>query len=286
MKRVFIFLLIGSVLSLGGMIDLLNGGFPLSPLVVFLGFYIAFFPWSVPSHLRTSDFDIYKTENTTATHEPLLLARYFIAMSIISRRKGILSLLEKNFDTHYKNGLYRMGKNMMIDGIAPEFVQQEFSSVSYALRQRYREQIGRILQTGKYLAAVTVISCVGCGSMLLLRGDAAFDLRCGVWICTTLISAICAISVLCLLPGKMCHILYRRNLIDRQIQIGFDCIQQGKSPIATALSQIPYLTVKEQAYFSQMPLPEDIGETQPTDDFSDVAENIGKSIREICHYQL
>ena len=286
MKKASIFLILGTALSLWGLMGILDGNSPLSPLVAFLGFSTAFFPWGVPAQLNARDFDISAKDNAVPSQESLLLARYFIALSVIVRREGILALLDKNFDETYQNGLYRLGKDMLVDGIAPDLIRQEFSSVSYTLRQRYREQVGRIMQTGKYLATITVFGFMGCGSMFLLRGNAVVDICFDIWIILTVIGAICAISVLCLLPGQMRHILFRRNLIHRQMQVGFDMLRQCASPLDMARSQIPYLSEDEQEQFFQRPLPEEARGTLPSDSFDDVTENLRQSMGEMCHYTL
>ena len=286
MKKATISMILGIALASWGILDLLYGISLLAPLAAYLGFFLAFSPWGISGHFSLKNFTLLENQYHTNRNEPLELARNYIGMSYLSRREGILSLAFNDFDAQYSSGIYHLGKELMIDGVAPETIQREFSSVYYAMRQRYREYIGQTVQMGKYLALSAIVGFISSGLALWTQEETVSFLRMSLWVALTLISITIALSMLYLLPGRMRQILYRRNLICRQMQVGLDSVQQNKSPLDTANAQIPFLTDDEADLLAQNPLPEILRKPESAENFDDVADTIRQRLRGIYRNYL
>lgn len=289
MKKILICGTAGILLCLLGISGILDRGDSMVwPFTVFLGCFCILLPAGGSWNDSWELFSLSSPDWQSESHESLMLAQYFIGMAWLARYEGILALYDTKFDKDYGNGSYHLCKEMMIDGMEPEDIRQEFSSITKTQRQRFWERKTRLVQTGKWMACLCAMGTLSCGAALAFREMASHELPRDSFIGIVLAAVVClGLSLILgwLLPETLSSILQRRNLLQRQIMAGMSGVQNGKSPLAILQEQLPFLTVKERGLLMDTPLPSELRENRENQ-FDTGTEDLRYTLRRLANHRL
>ncbi|MBQ7498798.1 MAG: hypothetical protein IJU00_13375, partial [Selenomonas sp.] len=154
-KNGIYFLMAGSILFAGGIYGILGPNHVLAPALLLLGTIVACIPASTPAHnWREALAASPAVSHEPIPYEPTFIARLFLSMSWVARNCGILALESFMNDKTYANSLYHMGKNMIIDGMDPDFVSEVLGNVIHLIRERTNVKIRYLRQIGTQLCFI------------------------------------------------------------------------------------------------------------------------------------
>jgi hypothetical protein len=170
-KNNLLFIAIGISIFFLGAWGIYNFESPFLPLLLFWGSFLLTLPTGIWQQTRLEEFFATKSQpHTPIPHEPLFLARLFVALSYIARHRGILGLCESKIDKNYNNVIYHLGKNLVIDGYAPDYVKEFLENALRLMHEQINAKIHFLKQAGLCLTFV--------GLSGGLAGAAAYTLRC------------------------------------------------------------------------------------------------------------
>ena len=276
-KANLLFIAIGISIFFLGAWGIYNFESPFLPLLLFLGSFLLTLPTGIWQKTRLEEFFATKSQpHTPIPHEPLFLARLFVALSYIARHRGILGLCESKIDKNYNNVIYHLGKNLVIDGYDHDYVKEFLENALRLMHERINAKIHFLKQSGLCLTFV--------GLSGGLAGAAAYALRClngsaptGGLACLILIATMflmLGVLFFLLLPGRIRSNGRKELCIQRQVARGLQSLQSGDSYVAILLPQYAFLNMEEIAMIAEDPLPAELRDEKHIDDYENALRNL------------
>ena len=237
---------------------------PWYPALLFLGSILLCLPSGVMScNWRNELCDDSPVAHKLMSHESLFVAQLFIGLSYIARNEGILALEEVSNNKSYNNTVYRVGLNMIIDGIDPDYIRDCLNNMVTRLNECVLSRI-------RYMKQLA-LSFVFVGLASGLTGAVSFTMRyfVGADIPTAGVLVILFGTVCSLMLGLLFYILlpnkiYRdgKNIqkVQRQVIRGLLSLQQGDSYSAIIRNQYTFLSAEEVKMFKESPIPPEFKE--------------------------
>ena len=276
-------LVAGSVLFALGIYGILCLNIPLSPILLFISAFILCIPAGIPlSHWREVLSARPAIVHDPCPHEPVFLARLFLSMSWIARNCGILALEEFMTDKKYSNSLYHMGKNMIIDGIDPDFVKDTLENVIHLTRERSEAKARYLRQIGREFAFIGIFAG--------FSGTCAYGLRSlylpesplsglGILFALTAISFMLSALFFLLIPEKIQCNGYQTGEIQRQMLQGLLALQEGDSYTAILHKQYTFLSSEEKGMLYEEPMFPEVKKINRDGNYDAIATDIRNTMR-------
>ena len=277
-------LAVGCILFALGIYGILQINTYVSPILLFVAAFVLCIPSAIPfSHWREALATRPAVIHEPLSHEPVFLARLFLSMSWIARNCGILALEEFMTDKVYRNSLYHMGKNMIIDGMYPEFVKDTLENVIHLTKERTEVKVRYLHQIGREFAFIGVFAGFSGASVYGFRSFYTDEIPLlGVGILMTLTAIAFMLSALfCLLmPGKLqCNACHSEE-IHRQMIQGLLALQEGDSYSAILHKQYTFLSAEEKDMLYEEPMFPEVKELNRSGNYDSVKADIRKTMRD------
>lgn len=283
-KREILCTFIGTIVFSLGTWSIYNADSPLLPLLLFLGCSLITLPSKILQKTRLEIFSPPKyLPHIPIPHEPLFLAKLFVGLSYLARYGGILELCNTKIDKEYHNAVYRLGRDLIIDGYDPDYVKGFLENTMRLTRERVNDRISFLKQAG---FSFTLI-----GLFAGLTGCAVYALRSlkGYPLSTEGMACLILMTVLCFMLGALFSLLLpcrirneSRNIqrIQKQVATGLLSLQAGDDFCTLLLSQYAFLTVDELALLAEEPLPQELANEKTIGDYEKTRQSLRKELRD------
>ncbi|WP_028128963.1 hypothetical protein [Selenomonas sp. AE3005] len=251
------FIFAGVLLLLAGSYGIFSFNNAWAPILVIIGSVSICLAASVPmTTLREALAYCPAVGYKPIPHEPALIARIFMSMSCIARCGGILAL-EKFMNGKYDNFIYHMGKNMVIDGMDPDFVKSVLLNNIRQMQRRRELKVRYLRQIGFlffYIGfSVSIIGGLAYGGRMIKAQEISvegMELLIGI----TAIFLILGLLFAFLLSFREKNSSFQAAQIQRQILAGILAVQCGDSFNAILRQQYTFLSSEEVKLLSETPL--------------------------------
>lgn len=285
-KNGIYFLMAGSILFAGGIYGILGPNHVLAPALLLLGTIVACIPASTPAHnWREALAASPAVSHEPIPYEPTFIARLFLSMSWVARNCGILALESFMNDKTYANSLYHMGKNMIIDGMDPDFVSEVLGNVIHLIRERTNVKIRYLRQIGTQLCFI--------GLFVGMAGTFSYGFRhlsgqeisldgVGILFVITAISLMMSTIFLLLLPCRLKNRSYQIRQTQKQLLSGLLSLQSGESYTAILHKQYTFLSTKEKELLEQEPLFDEARKLNERGNFDGTAADIRNVLKNLA----
>lgn len=285
-KNGIYFLMAGSILFAGGIYGILGPNHVLAPALLLLGTIVACIPASTPTHnWREALAASPAVSHEPIPYEPTFIARLFLSMSWVARNCGILALESFMNDKTYANSLYHMGKNMIIDGMDPDFVSEVLGNVIHLIRERTNVKIRYLRQIGTQLCFI--------GLFVGMAGTFSYGFRhlsgqeisldgVGILFVITAISLMMSTIFLLLLPCRLKNRSYQIRQTQKQLLSGLLSLQSGESYTAILHKQYTFLSTKEKELLEQEPLFDEARKLNERGNFDSTAADIRNVLKNLA----
>jgi len=257
---------------------------PWYPALLFLGSILLCLPSGVTSrNWRDEMHNTSLAAHKLMPHESLFVARLFIGLSYIARNQGILALEDAFNDKSYANTVYKVGKNMIIDGCDPDYTRDCLNNMVTHLNEctlsriRYMKQlalsfvfigmtsglIGAVPFTMRYFSGANISAT---GVLVLLFGT----------VCSLILGLLCYI----LIPNRIYKDVKSIQKVQRQVIKGLLSLQQGDSYNAIMRNQYTFLSAEEVEMFKESPVPLEFKEEKSGVNYDEAFRTVRKGMRD------
>ena len=237
---------------------------PWYPALLFLGSILLCLPSGVASRSwRDEIHDVSPAAHKLIPHESLFVARLCIGLSYIARNQGILALDEISNNKSYNNTVYRVGLNMIIDGIDPDYIRDCLNNMVTRLNECVLSRIRYMKQLALSFVFVGLASGLTGAVSFTMRYFAGADIpTAGVLVILfgTVCSLMLGLLFYILLPNKIYRDGKNIQKVQRQVIRGLLSLQQGDSYSAIIRNQYTFLSAEEVKMFKESPIPPEFKE--------------------------
>ena len=255
------------------------------PLLLFLGGTMIAVPTGIFDRIWREEFSAkFPISYNPIPHESLFLARMFIALSYIARHQGLLALEEAMCDKTYTNVIYRMGKEMILNGFDPDYVKGNMENTMHLMCERLNTKIRYMKQIGLSFVFVGLFAGLAGGAAYTIRYlDNSIALYEGVYVLILGVVTLLMMGALffLLIPCKIYNAEKHAQRIKRQIILGILALQNGDSYSAILRTQYTFLSSEEASMMLENPLPLEFKDNETIKNYDEVAQLVRD---EILHY--
>lgn len=281
-KNHVICIFVGALLFCLGAYEMYQESASWMPLLLFLGGTMIAVPTGFFEGIWREEFSAkFPIPYKPIPHESLFLARMFIALSYIARHEGILALEEAMCDKTYTNVIYRMGKDMIINGIDPDFVRENMENSMRLMCERLNTKIRYLKQIGLSFIFVGLFAGLAGGAAYAIRYlDNSIAVYEGLYVLILGVVVLLMMGALfsLLIPCKIYNAEKHSQRIKRQIILGILALQSGDSYYAILRTQYTFLSCEEASMMLENPLPLDFKDNDKIKDYDEVAQLVRKEI--------
>ena len=278
------FIIAGVTLLLAGIYGIWSLNLAWAPIMILLGSVSLCCATRVPVTTLREALNYHPAvDYKPIPHEPALLASIFMSMSCIARHEGILAL-ENFMNGKYENSIFHMGKNMVIDGMDPDFVKSVLTNTirlvqrRMELKVRYLQQIGLLFLFIGFSAGIT--GGLAYGGRMLRGQDISAD---GLELLLGIVAVFLILGLLfaLLLSFREKNRSFQAAQIQRQILSGISEVQRGDSFHAILSHQYTFLSSEEAELLSKTPLLPEVQNSSSEDGYQKSVASIRRSLKEI-----
>lgn len=273
----------GSILFAAGAYGMLSMNAFWTPILLFFAATLICIPAGIPFSYWRDTLATYPAIYPPVSHEPVFLARLFLSMSWIARNCGILALEEFMVDKEYRNTLFHIGKQMIIDGMDPEFVKGTLENVITLTQKRTEVKVRYLQQIGRLFLFIGIFAgifgtCV-CGLRWLSTTEIVLPTLCVLLILTAICFMLGTLFFL-LIPEKIQSNYYPSYEIHRQMLQGLLSLQEGDSYTAILHKQYTFLSVEERDMLYEEPMFTEVKEMNREGNYDSTVVDIRNTMRE------
>ncbi|SEH38642.1 hypothetical protein [Selenomonas sp. KH1T6] len=254
------------------------------PAILFVGSILLCLPSGVVSRCWRDEInDDAPATHKLIPHEPLFVARLFVGLSYIARNQGILALEAACNDKTYNNTIYRVGKNMIIDGYDPEYTRDCLNNMVTRLNECVLNRIRYIKQLALSFVFIGIASGLVGTVPLTMRYFAGADIPATsvlVLLFGTVCSLILGMLFYILIPNKIYRDGKKIQKVQRQVIKGLISLQEGDSYNAIMRNQYTFLSAEEVEMFKQSPVPLEFKEEKSTVNYDEALRTVRKGMRD------
>ena len=283
MKKNVFYIALGLFLIIFAAVEMAINDATFMPMLLFLGTLVL----SIPSGFLDKEWRGVFSLKSSVSYEPveresLFVARTFAGFSYIARNCGLLALADHIENHSYKNPIFKLGLNMIIDGFVPEYVENILKNMIRRIVDEKKFKVRYLKQSGYVFIFAGLFSGLVGSFALGFRFIKGFAINMESLFCLfigTVVFIMIGLLFFFLITNKIENDAKKLEKIQRQIVVGLISIQCGDSYDAILRYQSSFLNQEEIGMLFENPLPLEFKNYKDIGDYDSAANIIRKSLR-------